>query len=205
VERAAREVLAAPRRWSPALIELECARLLALLHEFIAAELTRPPFRVVATEARIAADIAGLGLRLFVDRIDELEDGRRLVIDYKTGGVTPRAWHGDRPDDPQLPLYAVVTSPPPAAVAFSFLRADGCSYQGAGEAPAPLPDLEVSADWQAQLREWRGVVERLAGEFAAGAAAVNPSARRVCRYCHLHALCRIEEIDGPSAEDEDAA
>ncbi len=203
VTQAAREVLEASRRWAPALIELECTRLLALLREFITAELSRPPFRVVAAEERMGADISGLQLQLTVDRIDELQDGRRLVIDYKTGGITPRAWHGERPDDPQLPLYAVVTSPSPAAVAFSFLRADGCSYEGAGEAPAAMPGLEISADWPAQLQEWRTVLERLAGEFAAGVAAVDPSSRRVCSYCHLHALCRIEEIDGPAVEDED--
>jgi hypothetical protein len=50
---------------------------------------------------------------------------------------------------------------------------------------------------------WRAAVERLAGEFASGHAAVDPKSRlKTCRECDLHALCRIYERDArPAGED----
>ncbi len=43
---------------------------------------------------------------LRLDRIDRLNDGTFLVIDYKSGDVSPKSWDLPRPDDVQLPLYA---------------------------------------------------------------------------------------------------
>ncbi len=44
-----------------------------------------------------------------IDRIDEMPDGSLAVIDYKTSASvpSPSSWLGDRPSDPQLPLYAL--------------------------------------------------------------------------------------------------
>jgi len=41
-----------------------------------------------------------------LDRIDRLNDDSLLVIDYKSGTVSPSSWDLPRPDDVQLPLYA---------------------------------------------------------------------------------------------------
>ena len=43
------------------------------------------PFTVIAREQKEEIDIEGIHVRMVVDRIDELADGRRIVIDYKTG------------------------------------------------------------------------------------------------------------------------
>jgi hypothetical protein len=53
-----------------------------------------------------APSIAGLTFDLRLDRIDRLNDGSLLVIDYKSGDVSPKSWELPRPDDVQLPLYA---------------------------------------------------------------------------------------------------
>ena len=54
--------------------------------------------------------VADLSLTLRPDRIDELEDGRRSVIDYKTRAPSKTNWLGDRPQEPQLPLYSLLDS-----------------------------------------------------------------------------------------------
>ena len=44
-----------------------------------------------------------------IDRVDRLADDARVLIDYKTGAATTD-WRGDRPDNPQLPIYALAAS-----------------------------------------------------------------------------------------------
>src|ERR1700747_974209 len=51
--------------------------------------------------------VGGLKLRLRADRIDLLENGQRLLLDYKSGEVSVKDWEGERPDEPQRPLYAI--------------------------------------------------------------------------------------------------
>jgi len=52
--------------------------------------------------------IGPLHLNLRIDRVDETAGGE-LVIDYKTGRAATNDWLSERPDAPQLPLYAVVS------------------------------------------------------------------------------------------------
>ena len=69
-------------------------------------EMERVPFTVEEHEKDFLAQINGLQLNLRVDRIDRV-DGGRLILDYKTGKVSPAMWDGERPDEPQLPLYGI--------------------------------------------------------------------------------------------------
>ncbi len=87
-------------------LELEEIRLTALVTEWLEFERARVPFDVARTELEVTRSIAGLTLRLRLDRVDRLSDGSLLVIDYKSGDVSPKAWELPRPDDVQLPLYA---------------------------------------------------------------------------------------------------
>ena len=86
--------------------DLEGRRLIALVTEWLRFEQTRVPFAVADTELKANPSIAGLDLRLRLDRVDRLIDGTLLVIDYKTGAVDIKVWDLPRPDDVQLPLYA---------------------------------------------------------------------------------------------------
>jgi hypothetical protein len=62
--------------------------------------------------------------------------------------------------------------------------------------------LHDAPDWEALQRYWRGNLERLAAEFVAGHAVVDPE-RDACRYCHLPMLCRIDELGGATEADEE--
>ncbi len=87
-------------------LELEETRLVDLVTEWLAFEATRVPFVVAGVEVPASPSIAGLTLHLRLDRIDRLADGSLLVVDYKSGNVSPSAWELPRPDEVQLPLYA---------------------------------------------------------------------------------------------------
>lgn len=87
-------------------LELEAVRLAHLVTEWLEFERGRVAFSVARTELDVSRSIAGLTLKLRLDRIDRLSNGSLLVIDYKSGNVSPKMWEMPRPEDVQLPLYA---------------------------------------------------------------------------------------------------
>jgi probable DNA repair protein len=190
---ASRTVLERGRRWSAATRTIELERLRELLGQWLDLEATRGTFRVVALERSFDCTVAGLSFSLRVDRIDQLADGRQVLIDYKSGQADTQDWWGERPEDPQIPLYAQVLMQAPGALAYALLSAEGCRFAGVTSTPAAIQGLSTARDWPAQLAQWREVIERLASEFVAGRAAVDPLPL-ACSTCHLHALCRIDEL-----------
>jgi ATP-dependent helicase/nuclease subunit B len=108
VERTMRERTPARARESmpPRYLDLEGSRLIGLVTEWLRFEQTRVPFTVADTELKASPSIEGLNLRLRLDRIDRLNDGTLLVIDYKTGIIDTKVWDLPQPEDVQLPLYA---------------------------------------------------------------------------------------------------
>ena len=126
------------------------------------------------------------------------DDGTHVVLDYKTSKHGPAEWEGDRPDEPQLPLYAVTAGVPSAGVVFGVVKAGEIKFAG-------RDCLRRNSAWrQSRLRamthlriefpEWREVLERLAADFRSGKAAVDPKEpHQTCRICGLQSLCRISE------------
>ena len=121
--------------------EVEARRLKRLVLRLLELEKQRGDFEVIGFEREIHHEIEGQTIRLFIDRVDRLPSGDELVIDYKTGRVTPAKWFGERPQDPQLPLYAISSESVPAGVAFAVLRDDECTFKGVVREAGILPNL----------------------------------------------------------------
>jgi probable DNA repair protein len=198
-------------------LELERERLVALLKEWVEIERNRGDFQVIACEEDAVVNIAGLWLRLRLDRVDRLSQGGELLIDYKTGSSSIAMWMGERPDEPQLPLYHLARPVPPEAVAFAQVRRGQCGLSGLSARPGAadgVTELMRSryagefSDWPALLAQWRATLERLAAEFRSGAAPVDPKKRSVtCRNCDLSTLCRVSELvdrGSPTPGEENA-
>ncbi len=196
-------------KYRPAFRQVEADRLARLAAASLDMERTRAPFEVIGFEREIKHEIEGQSIRLIIDRIDRLENGDEAIIDYKTGKVDPKKWFGDRPEDPQLPLYAISAEKTPAALAFAVLRDDACLYRGVVTRDGLFPGLpptgkvnsdiiEAGEDMPATIENWRQILHRLMAEFLAGEAAVDPKdGNKTCKnsYCELQPLCRINELE----------
>jgi probable DNA repair protein len=205
LRRAADEAVAGEQRRRPATLAgrfagIEKARLVRLARAWLALERARDDFTVLRVEDQRTVRVGPLTLDLRLDRVDEPDGGGRIVIDYKTGQPSLAAIVQPRPDEPQLPLYVVGAEPDATAAAFAQVSADGMRFVGLARAAGILPgvrtpgEIGVQPGWAEQLAFWRAQLDALAGEFAAGHAAVDPKHRpQTCRECDLHAFCRIHE------------
>ena len=148
--------------------------------------------------------VAGLELNGRIDRMDKLEAGGHALIDYKTGRPTPNEWLGERPDGPQLPLYALNAKEDIAAVAFARLKTGEMRYMGFSKGKDVIPDVRQAKDWDGLVEGWKKEIDALGKGFASGDARVDPKKLlQTCRYCDLQALCRVYERLNALAEGEE--
>jgi probable DNA repair protein len=218
VAEAAR-VLPAPR-WralSPLVAAGEAARLARALGEWIETyERKRPPFRVAEVEAAAAITLAGLDLRLRLDRVDALASGGTAIIDYKSGyAKQPECWFEPRPQAPQLALYALArrAATPTQnvrAVTYAQLKPGEIKAIGLAADAAAWPALKQPsalkragvADWAAMETRWIESLGALAAEIAAGEAAVAPRDDKTCRLCGRQPFCRIGGTGHETGDDD---
>lgn len=200
--------------WDEAYVAMQRERLRRLLGAWLELELERSPFEVKLSEKEFKdVRVGPLQLNVRMDRVDVVEGGE-VVIDYKTGLTSPSDWLTDRPNKPQLPLYAILSDPDQLhGVAVGLVRAgEGMELKGYATSKGVLPKLVKmkTATLAEQVDDWRRVLERLAKDFAAGDARVAPNKYpTTCEQCGQRILCRLdvsmldedEEDAGPGTEE----
>jgi len=192
--------------------EYEQKRMRMVLQEWLALELQRPAFKVVAIEEEYLlrlpeASEQQFTVKIKADRMDVDAAGRKLLIDYKTGKKQSTAtWlvsdKDDRIEEPQLPQYALAAGlGVDDAVSFARVRRGDMSFEGlcgdameikgivACDGKRNAPD-----DWQVVLDDWKTYINALATEFVEGRCDVSPRDAKACQYCGFEALCRIDEM-----------
>ena len=212
---------------SPSLVAIEQQRLTDLLCTWLHYEAARHPFTVLGCEVANEIEIAGIRLRIRVDRMDRIDriesaEEHILILDYKTSEHKAGVWLDDRPDDAQLPLYTQLY-PDEQLEGLVFANVvnseDKLGFRGLVRSARAslLPDLPSRNALVAQplttdqLLAWRATLQSLASDFLQGKAEVNPQKYpATCKHCGLESLCRVASILGdaspgdPDADEEDA-
>jgi len=200
------------REWMPqGYLALEEVRLTRLVTEWLEFERTRLEFEVAATEVERKVRIKGLEIKLRLDRMDKLNDGKFLVIDYKSGLVDTKEWE-TRASDLQLPLYAAfaldAVTEPLGGLVFAQVRAGDRKFAGSLSKPKETLFSWINGTMslgkqkltEEKLAAWKNAIEELVQAFLDGRVEVDPiDPRKTCERCGLQSLCRIAE----GVEDEE--
>lgn len=189
---------------------LEIARTCDVVQQWLRHERRRvDAFSVELREVRAEPVVAGLQLRLRLDRVDRVQSpygDRWMVVDYKTGReADPKGWKAERPLEPQLPLYASHA----ATAAAGIPQVDGICFAHLKDGHPALvaqtdwrkklreePAEDLRADWDERLGQWRISMTLAAQGFLAGQAWVDP---RVTTRSHHAALLALA---GSSADED---
>ena len=189
-------------------LQVEKVRLIRLLEEWMSLERERDQFSVIAREKAGEFEFGPLKISLRIDRIDQLSDGSKLLIDYKSGNCEVQHWFGQRPEKPQLPLYACSEDDAISAIAYARVKAEKVSFIGISdsldfseilrcedEKAVKKRRLDWHGDWQQLKGHWQTQITALAQEFIDGHVEVFPNkGQQTCRYCDLAPLCRKHEV-----------
>jgi hypothetical protein len=184
--------------------ELERARLVRLAGEWLAVERGRAAFSIASLEEKRPMTFGGVTVNAKLDRMDRLAAGGHAIIDYKTGECKTASWMGKRPQEPQLPMYALGGGEEVVAVAFGVVKTGEARFRGISREPDLLPkvvtiDKDYAGkrngyrDWGALVAQWRVELESIGRGFAGGDARVDPKDADTCKNCDQPMLCRIAE------------
>lgn len=178
-----------------ALLVLEQSYLMTLLFDWLTLEASRPPFKIFSLEHATEIRFAEKSWQLRIDRIDELADGRLLLIDYKTGKTSVNSWQEDIFTEPQLPLYALNEALKVDAIAFAELSRSKLKMIGLSEQILDLGQfgiLPATPHWTNLKETWRTQLTQLTNDFVHSQAELSPLAGdATCQQCGLQSFCRI--------------
>lgn len=187
---------------------LEAARLARLLDVWLQVESRREqPFDVLACEQAAEVEIEEIKVKMVVDRIDQLADGRQVIIDYKTGAsIDTKNWAALRITEPQLPIYAALVNEDVAAVVFAKVLLDKPAFAGVADEKDILPGVQGIGDdkqkifdpaefpdWVAVITHWRERLHAVAKEVRQGQAGVMFADEKALQYCEVLPLLRLPE------------
>jgi len=210
--RGARKGFSIRQRVGEACWSLERSYVVTITRQWLALEKTRTrSYKIAALEQESTLALGELTLSLRPDRVDALEGGERLLIDYKTSAPARSKWLGDRPEEPQLPLYTLM-DPEIKSIAFASLSDDmqfvslgsGHGLNQSSEQPMEKQTRGEVSNWEDMTAHWRTTLTAIADSIAMGTASVDPSPR-ACDYCDLHSVCRIGQRAHPTAVTEGVA
>ena len=184
---------------------LEKRRLKRLVQNWLSYEKKRvTDFQVEALEKRLNIALFGLNLSFRVDRIDRLEQGVSVVIDYKTSKSFEIKRLLQSPiKEPQLPLYAVYQETD--AVAIAMVSGKSVAFKALGDIggwisegdPKPYPEgvrkdqLPEAKTFSALKAYWQSSLNLSVRQFLSGAHDLTPSPKN-CAYCRFGEICRVK-------------
>lgn len=149
------------------LLQLEQHRVRGLIRSLVDVEKAREEFHIAEVEGSLEASIEGVRLSLRFDRIDRLESGELLILDYKTGVRKTFLTRDATPRDLQLVVYACALKGAIGGLALVNIDSRHISFDGAGRLLTP------ELNWDETLEQWKDQVAIIARQFQRGDVRVN--------------------------------
>lgn len=174
--------------------EIETIRLHRLVTTYLEWEKQRSPFVVEAVEQAFTINLAGIDFRVRVDRLDAVASDEKWVIDYKSRLPDTKPWNDERPEAPQLLLYALL-DPNINTLLFVQLQAGQITLSGlsdSDDAQQGMSRLKKGEKWAEQQEKWHEQLTLLASEFKAGHCPPKPNRSTTCLKCDFPNLCRVQ-------------
>lgn len=169
------------------LLRLEQRRAARLLEQVVAVDVRRAAFRVLAVEHALEAAIGGVRLRLRIDRVDRLDTGGIVILDYKTGARRRLIGGDGEPKDHQLVVYACAVGERVAGLGLFNVDSRAVDIDAVGSV------FSSQSGWEDTLARWQERVEAAGRALAEGDVRVDGRvSAQAARPLAL--LSRIEEL-----------
>lgn len=182
--------------FSPLTQKVEHDRLKYLVYESLEWEKQRQPFVIESLEQSYKLTLADIPFQVRIDRLDRsLQDmPSKTVIDYKTSLPTTQPWTEDRPEAPQLLLYALLDKQI-HTILFMQLKTGHMTLSGFSTdkmSERGITSVKPPKTWSDHLAYWEQQLTELAHEIKTGHCAPQPKRNSLCQQCSFHGLCRLE-------------
>lgn len=183
--------------FSPIIQGIEFQRLKHLIELALEWEKQRPEFVVDALEHTFTTQLAGLDFQVRVDRLDKIKtddnQDSKIVIDYKSNLPSSKPWNEERPESPQLLLYALLDEHINTLLFIQF-KTGQFKCSGLSEEAMPIKGIQAlkkDEQWAAYQQQWHEQLGTLAQEFKTGQCIPQPNKTSTCSQCSFQNLCRI--------------
>lgn len=144
------------------LLELEKIRVAQLLRDVLELDRQRESFAIAETEASLEHSMSGVALKLRIDRIDKLDNGAVIILDYKSGTRKQLLDRDGEPKEMQLLVYASAVAAPVAGVGLINVDSRAVSIDATGTA------FGRDAEWEEDLNRWNQQLLDAAAELRNG-------------------------------------
>jgi probable DNA repair protein len=174
--------------------EIEFTRLKRLVLAQLEWEQQRPDFSVLALEQAYTLNLAGLEIKVRVDRLDQVAE-KKWIIDYKSSLPSHKPWNETRPQEPQLLLYALLDEHINTLLLLQ-VKTGAILCNGLSEIKQELKginSIKKDESWATARDKWEQQLTTLAAEIQEGHCPPQALSKTLCTQCSFQNLCRISD------------
>ena len=172
---------------------LEMERAKTIIKDALILEKQREPFYVEALEKEYQIILGGISLKVRIDRIDKTAANTSWIIDYKSSLPSTQPWYEERPQAPQLLIYALLDSSIDTLL-FLQLKTGQLHVLGISDSSTKtlkgIQPLKKDIAWETQKNIWLDTLTNIAEEYQAGICMPAPNKPALCTTCSYSNLCR---------------